>query len=207
MDDIDKLNFSIVNLLKQLIERINTEYDVNMRLFQPGIEPLSIIGKTEKEIILELENNIVKISSNFSQSKVIPINDYECQTIFALKQDELKKLMERISSLSSIVNCSSQDEEFSKMPFVEEANAFVNKEINEICLRMLLNYLKELIILIKEFEKFTITTAQEDNMIWTISSPQTASQLFRIYYKDCPDCYCTIADAIRDNVRKGSSIK
>lgn len=195
-----------IELLKLMIEAINTEINVNMCLFQPGIEPLNIVGKSVNEILSELRFNLIVIFSKYCNQKTVFMNDNACKKIYGLECEELLKLAERINVLISVINISKQDEKFSKISFVNDIGLYTEKELNKICSNMIQNYLMELKNLIEDFQKFTITENQcyDAGMFCTtrISSPQMTSQLFRIFYNGNPNCYCTIADAIQDNQEK-----
>ncbi len=203
MAEINEQVISQTKMLKSILEIINTEFNVNMCLFQPGIEPLSVIGKTETDILTELRNNIILIFSKYYKTKQVSMNNYGCKKIFGLECEELIKLAGRISTLIPVKDCSIYDEQFSQMPFIREASIYLEEELNKICSNMIGNYLTELTILLEEFNNFATTEEQEieSDMIHTtsISSPQMTSQLFRIFYKGNKNCYCTIADAIYDN--------
>ncbi len=206
MAEISEQVIGQTKILKNILEILNSELNVNMCLFQPGIEPLSVIGKNETEIITELRNNIILIFSKYYKTKQIPMNNYACKKLFGLEREELIRLAGRISVLIPVMDCSSCDEEFSQMTFINEASIYLEKELNKICSNMIDNYLAELIFLLQDFENFTITEKQtiENGMIHTtrISSPQMISQLFRIFYNGNKNCYCTIAGAIKDNQKQ-----
>lgn len=206
MAEINEQVIGQIKILKLMLEMVNTELNVNMCLFQPEIEPLSVIDKNETEIITELRNNIILIFSRYYKTKQISMNNYACKQLFGLECEELIKLAGRISVLIPVIDCSIHDEEFSQMTFIKEANIYLEKELNRICSNMIGNYLAELTLLLKNFKNFKITEKQaiENDMIHTthISSPQMPSQLFRIFNNDSKNCYCTIAGAIHDNQKQ-----
>lgn len=198
---------TILNITKTLIEILNMVYTnchVDMALYQPGLEPLSVIGKSEIEIITKLKTNILTMFSRYSNTKETHMRNKECQNFFGLECDALIKLAERVTSLMPVIIYSKKDEEFAKMPFVKESNEFVEKKLNEICIDMLVNYIRESFILTNDYMDYTWTTDTQEsengekNIVET-SSPQRLSKLFRIFYEGDKNCYCTIADAIRSN--------
>lgn len=192
--------FNIANILKQEIEDFNTNYDINMLLFRPGIEPLNVIDKSVIDIIEELKSSIIVMLTKLYKTKTLPLHNYSYQKLFGMERDELLKLSGRINILNSVIDYSKQDEELFGTDFVSAAGAFVDDELSILCYNMLHGYACEIRVLKNDFENFSITTTEENgNISSTITSPQTCSDLIRIMYKDNSYCYCTIADAIQDN--------
>ncbi len=202
----EETTLSLVKSLQELLNWVYAHYNVDLKLYQPGLEPLSVIGKTEIEIIAELKKNIFLIFSRFSKTKRTNMRNWACKNFFGLESDALVQLAERITALVPVVNCFKNDKEFSDMPFVRESCEYIEKNMHDICINMIINYIKEFTILISDFQNFTTTATMSnsiDNLIIDeITSPQTLSRLFRIFYEGDNQCYCTIADAIRSNQEK-----
>ncbi|MDE6292322.1 MAG: hypothetical protein K2L98_01430, partial [Bacilli bacterium] len=62
----DQDSLETISLLKKAIELLNERFGINICLNQPGLEPLSIIGKTETEIIDELKKKIFLMFLEYS---------------------------------------------------------------------------------------------------------------------------------------------
>lgn len=200
--DKNQVILELVKFLKDITNDVYTNYNVDMRLYQPGLEPLSIIGKSETEIVAELKMDLFAIFSRYSKIKKTNMKNVDCQKFYGLECDALIKLAERITALMPIINCSINDEEFANMSFIKESKEYVEQNINAICIDMLLNFIRESFILVTDFQNFTIATTMTDSESVSITSPQTLSQSFRIFYEGDSQCYCTIADAIRSNQEK-----
>lgn len=203
---IDKTKLG-VELLRGRVQAIYEKTNVDMRLFQPGIEPLSVIDKSKEEIICELKVNIIKIFEGFSKSNYIPLNNEECLKLFGTDNEELKKLSERILSSYHVVKCSINDEEFSNDPAVQCIQKYFNEKTDEICNRMLSTCLIEFDMLREDYENYgtmcsNFVVKKDEAISVSVSTPQHLSKYFRIFYKDDDTCYCTIADAINSNKRK-----
>lgn len=194
----------LISFLKQCVEFINSKYGVNMCLYQPGLEPLSLIEKKEQEILAELHNNIVIMLCKFNFSGSISLSDWDFKPFFGVEKDELKKIAGRLVALLPITQL--KDDEFEKQLIAIEAKNHVNEILDGISQNMLASFIKEYYVLFKDFQNFTITTEKtSDNSTVAMASSQTLSNYFRIMYKDNSNCYCTIADAITDNqVQKGA---
>lgn len=189
-------NIIIISFLKKCIEHINLKHEVNMCLFQPGLEPLSLIGKTEQEILTELHNNIIIMLTEFNSSGNISLSSEAFKPFFGIDMNSLKKIATKLIGLLPFAQL--MDEELEEQFIIIDAYNNVNNILNGISYNMLTNYLKEFLVLLQDFQDFSITSKQiSETSFLNITSSQSASNYFRIMCKDA--FYCTIADAVIAN--------
>lgn len=192
-------NNELIKVLKCIVESLNANYDINMNLHQPSIESLSIIGKSDDEIIDELKNNITAIMLNFVnyKEKFSPLDFQKTINLFRVNEEEFTKFARKISALIPVINYSKQDKEFSELSLVSEAIGIVNEILDLLFHNMIISYCSELVILYNDFVNYSVTISETG---FSISSSQTISRFFDIKYKEKDVMYCTIRGAIEDNL-------
>ena len=196
----EKLNqfiYESVSLIKIIIEEIYSESDIEMRFSQLGLEPLSVINKDEKEIVEELENNIVKMLSHVSKLKQTEIKKYSnffCDN----DNDKLIEVSKRITSLMPLVNYSKENSTFSRIEFVEQANEYVKNTLDTLCSILLCSYMMDCMFLYDDYKNYKELLTESEESITSIGSSSTISRYFDIISKN-GECYQNMADAINAN--------
>lgn len=175
-------NLAIIRLLRKAIELLNERYGINICLNQPGLEPLSIIGKTDNDIIDELKKNVFLKFLDFSKQGSIPLDDKTIKNLLGgLSRDTIMVIAKRFAVLSPIIDYSNQDEDFDKLPFMDEVYEYIQEILTNICSHMLDGYLLEFKMLFQEFLSTSTSTKK--------------AELLTIFSRDEQKSCSTIAEA------------
>lgn len=196
MGEKKNANLILIKIIKSFAEAINFNFDVDMRLYQPGIEPLSVLGKEEEVILFELQKNLILILNRLNDENSISLPGFAFHSFFGVSPTELKKLSARLKALIPLTQL--QDAEFAKSSLYAEALNQKEAILNSITENMLLSYVKEGVMLVLDLKGNTQSKqTQKDG--WNVSSPKSLSTFFRIFHKNSNNCYCSVIDAIEDN--------
>lgn len=149
--------------------------------------------------------------SRFNKEKKVPLKSVLCKKFFGYEPNEIMQIADRFALLCPTIDYFKQDKEFSEGLSVDitKLKEFIDEKLNVICSKMLDSYLVECEQLVQDFLNYKVSVVVDvsvADMSLCISSPQTISQLFRIFYKYNKKCYCTIADAILDNQEQQNTI-
>ena len=209
----DQDSLETISLLKKAIELLNERFGINICLNQPGLEPLSIIGKTETEIIDELKKKIFLMFLEYSKQENIPLDDRTIKNLLGgLSRESIMTIAKRFAVLAPVIDYSNQDEEFDNLPFMDGVYGYIQEVLANICSNMLDGYLLEFKTLLQEFlsdsvptkkaELLTIISRENKKSCSTISEARGADmdELLTMFLKGNKDGCSTMDDPRFDDL-------
>lgn len=172
--------------MKMITGVMYNSYELDFRLYQPGICELSLKDKEKEQIAISLRNNIINMLNEVFYNR---FDKNYSKDIFGCEYAEAKKIAQKLIPLIPIIK---GDYSFSK-----EASLLFDDSINQICINFLDRGITELNRLLTNY--FNYSKDKE------MSKDLMTSNLFVFYYKD--EGYNNIIDACDSKLVKSKKIK
>lgn len=186
MNDDSTLCNSMIIVLKEFVNHVYLNYNIDMLICKPTCEQMSIINMSEKEIYCELRNSLMTILKKInSKESILNIKDYK--KLFGYNKEELL-LISDIVFLTEVFNCDIKND---KMNYLIE---YSDKLIKQIISNMVSCYISEFMKLYQDFTSSNIIS---------ITSKEK-SEYFKICEGDNLEVsYNTISECIKErNIKK-----
>lgn len=181
IDNYYKVLGFFIQVLKLELEEFYEKYQIDLQLLQPQLNPISILGKNDEDIIFELETNLELLFKLIDQDKILESNIKTLEKFLGTEWEDIKTT----AKLRKISN-----------------SGWDNKKIfllENIIIRYLLEFAVFDIEFNNHFNEF-------DSYQWDKSKSRRLSTFFRITAKDNISYY-TIEDAIKVNLNTGFQLK
>lgn len=172
-----------ITTLNEFVNHIYLNYNVNMKLSMPGLEPLSIIEKSDRQIYSLLEKNVFEILKKLNNCEEIPLEETEYKKFFGFSKREFdiaSAIILKVESLKGKNDLCSRERNIIK---------FADNTLEHIISRIVMVHMTEFLKLFQDFEDNKFTSSEE----------RVSAKYFIITDKDGNRKYLTIGEAVRRN--------